>query len=81
MWVSSSVIVCKSVSGSGGQVGAVIYQMDQRGSFASSVISFNEPSVSSIELSGLLIAASGSTVLLIQGSRIGVVDATQFVRV
>jgi len=68
MWVSSSVIVCKSVSGSGEQVGAVIYQTDQHVSFACSVISYNGSAVSSIELSGL--PASGSTFVTVLGAKL-----------
>ena len=66
MWVSSSVIVCKSVSGSGGQVGAVIFQSDDRFSFVSSVISYDGPSVSSIELG--VLPASGSTIVTVLGA-------------
>jgi hypothetical protein len=65
-WLSSSAILCKSVSGSGGSLGAVIFQRDHRFSFVSGVISFDGPSLSSIELSTP--ASSGSATVSVLGS-------------
>jgi len=65
-WLSSSAIVCKSVSGSGGSLGAVIFQRDHRLSFVSGAISYDGPSLSSIEL--LTPASSGSATVSVLGS-------------